>query len=194
LRLGAKLGPILWQFPPNMGFDPALFQTFMKMLPHDTKAAARMAKHRDTRLKHPDEREILHHHPLRHAVEIRHESFRDPAFIELLLRSNVALVCADTMKWPRLMNITSDFVYCRLHGPRQLYVSGYDDDALAAWANRVQAWVRGETPLDAELVPDAPHGKAMARDVFVYFDNDLKVRAPADAARLAARLGVEPRL
>ena len=131
LRLRAKLGPILWQFPPNMAFDTALFRPFLEMLPHDTRDAARMAKRHDTRLQHPDQDKIIQHHGLRHAVEIRHESFRVAAFIELLRQTNVALVCADTVKWPRMMDVTSDFIYCRLHGSKQLYASGYDDEALA---------------------------------------------------------------
>ena len=189
LRLRAKLGPILWQFPPNMAFDAALFRPFLEMLPHDTRDAARIAKHHDTRLQHPDREKIIHHHGLRHAVEIRHESFRVAAFIELLRQTNVALVCADTMKWPRMMDVTSDFVYCRLHGSKQLYASGYDDEALADWSQRVKAWAKGKEPQNATLVPHVPRSKPSARDVFVYFDNDMKVRAPADAARLEELIG-----
>jgi uncharacterized protein YecE (DUF72 family) len=190
LRLRAKLGPILWQFPPNMAFDPERFQPFLEMLPHDTREAASLAAHHDARLKHPDREKIVHHHGLRHAVEIRHESFRVPAFIDLLRRTNVALVCADTVKWPRMMDVTSDFIYCRLHGSEELYASGYDDEALADWSRRVTGWAKGEEPQDAALVPDAPRGKQSPRDVFIYFDNDMKVRAPVDAARLEELIGV----
>ena len=76
-------------------------------------------------------------------MEIRHDSFLDPAFIRLLRRYKVALVCADTVDWPRRMDLTADFIYCRLHGSEQLYVSGYDDDALDSWADRVAAWAAG---------------------------------------------------
>jgi uncharacterized protein YecE (DUF72 family) len=124
-------------------------------------------------------------------VEIRHRSFVDPAFIELLRAYDVALVCADTVEWPLLMDVTSDFVYCRLHGSEQLYVSGYDDEALEAWADRVVAWARGSEPADA-VRADGPAPLLPQRDVFVFFDNDAKVRAPFDALGLIAR--VERRL
>jgi uncharacterized protein YecE (DUF72 family) len=192
LRLGPKLGPILWQFPPTLKFDAGLFQAFLQMLPHDTMAAATLAKHHDSRLRHPDLSEMTQRRALRHALEIRHESFRTAAFIDLLQQARVALVCADTAKWPRMMNATGDFIYCRLHGPKELYASGYDDKALATWARRVRAWTKGDEPPDAEFVADAPRGKKMARDVFLYFDNDVKVHAPVDAAKLAAQLGAQP--
>lgn len=191
LRLGPKLGPFLWQFPPSMRCDPGLFQEFLEMLPHDTRAAAKLAKQHDARLKQPDQAQIGAHRPLRHAVEIRHESFCTAEFIALLRRADVALVCADTVEWPRLMNATSDFIYCRLHGSEQLYASGYDDAALAAWRKRINAWVKGSTPAQAELVPDTPPDKKIPRDVFLYFDNDMKIRAPVDAARLEALLGAD---
>ncbi len=126
--------------------------------------------------------------PLRHAVEIRHDSFRSPDFIRQLRRHRIGLVVADTVDWPLLMDVTADFVYCRLHGSRQLYVSGYGPAALQGWARRVRAWARGGEPRDARRVlprsPVAPCG----RDVFVFFDNDAKVRAPVDAAALQALL------
>src|SRR6185312_8460980 len=92
----------------------------------------------------------------------------------------------DTVEWPRLMDLTSDFAYCRLHGSEELYASGYGDEALDEWAERVRAWASGGEPEDAEKVD----GKArkLKRDVFVYFDNDMKVRAPFDAKGLAERV------
>jgi uncharacterized protein YecE (DUF72 family) len=123
---------------------------------------------------------------MRHAFEIRHESFRDRAFIDLLRRHNVALVCADSVEWPRLTDITSDFVYCRLHGSEQLYASGYDDVALDDWAQRVVAWARGGDPDSAEHA--GGEVRRRVRDVFVYFDNDEKVRAPFDAQGLMRRV------
>jgi uncharacterized protein YecE (DUF72 family) len=126
---------------------------------------------------------------MRHAMEIRSRTFIDPAFIKLLRKYRVALVCADTVDWPRLMDVTSDFVYCRLHGSEQLYVSGYDDDALEIWTNRVAAWACGTEPDDAERVLDRPAPKRAKRDVFVYFDNDAKVRAPYDAQALVTKVG-----
>jgi len=188
LALGPKLGPILWQFPPRMRFDPEAFDAFLSLLPHDTDQAAALARRHDERL---DGRACLNSdvdQPVRHAVEIRHDSFRDPAFIALLRRHGVALVCADTVDWPLLMDVTADFVYCRLHGSQELYVSGYDPPELDRWASRVRAWASGEEPTDADRVcpplPPRPGG----REVFVFFDNDAKVRAPADAAALIHRL------
>jgi uncharacterized protein YecE (DUF72 family) len=125
--------------------------------------------------------------PLRHAMEIRHASFAVPEFVELLRAYDVALVCADTVEWPRLMDVTSDFVYCRLHGSEELYASGYDEKSLDVWAARVAEWARGGEPVDAERVIKAAGPKRASRDVFIYFDNDVKVRAPFDAQSLMAR-------
>jgi uncharacterized protein YecE (DUF72 family) len=190
LNLGDGLGPILWQFPPNLTFDPDRFAPFLAMLPQDTAAASALAARHDSWLKEEPATRIDANRPLRHAVEIRHESFRDPAFIRLLRSHNVALVCADTVEWPRLMDVTADFLYLRLHGSEALYASGYDDAALDDWARRVRAWSAGREPADAERVD----GRAAQRkrDVFVYFDNDLKVRAPVDARALMQRLGLLP--
>jgi uncharacterized protein YecE (DUF72 family) len=189
LRLGPKLGPILWQFPPQMKFDPERFRTFLALLPHDTDKAAKLARRHDERLKGRAWLKSDIEQPLRHAVEIRHDSFRAPEFVELLRRYDIALVCADTVEWPLLMDITSDFVYCRLHGSQELYASGYDDDALDTWASRVRAWARGSEPADADRVLGPAKRLAKGRDVYVFFDNDAKVRAPADAKSLAERLG-----
>jgi len=186
LRLGPKLGPILWQFPPNFRFDPERIEAFLRLLPHDTKAAARLGLRHDDRLKAPAWLKIDAERKLRHAFEIRHESFRSRAFIDLLRHYDVALVCADTVEWPRLMDVTADFVYCRLHGSEELYASGYDDKALDDWARRVAAWAGGGEPDDAERV--GSRARARRRDVFVYFDNDAKVRAPADARALVERV------
>jgi uncharacterized protein YecE (DUF72 family) len=185
LRLGEKLGPILWQFPPNFRFDAERIEAFLKLLPHDTEAAARFGRKHDDRLKAPawlkaDDR------PMRHAFEIRNETFRTRAFIDLLRNYDVALVCADTVEWPRLMDLTSDFVYCRLHGSEELYASGYDNKSLDEWAARVVTWAKGGEPADAERV--GGKGSKHRRDVFVYFDNDVKVRAPFDAKALTERV------
>lgn len=186
LRLGVHLGPILWQFPPNFRFDPARIIPFLKMLPHDTGHAAALGREHDNKLRAPAWLDIDIRRPMRHAFEIRHESFRCQEFIDLLRAHDVALVCADSVAWPRLMDVTSDFVYCRLHGSQELYASGYDNAALDEWALRIKAWARGEEPAEAERIG----GKARARkrDVFVFFDNDKKVRAPANAMELIRRL------
>jgi uncharacterized protein YecE (DUF72 family) len=121
-------------------------------------------------------------------MEIRHESFKVPQFVELLREHNVALVCADTVEWPRLMDVTSDFMYCRLHGSEVLYASGYDDESLDKWAQRVLAWARANEPHDAERIIPKNFETQTPRDVFVYFDNDAKVRAPFDAQGLMSRV------
>src|SRR5690606_22689884 len=141
LRLGPKPGPILWQFPPRMAFDLDLFKPLLAALPHDTEEARALARHHDGRMDGRAWGESDVEQPLRHAVEIRHERFRTPAFVELLRRHRTALVCADTVDWPRLMDLTADFVYCRLHGSEELYVSGYDSGSLDRWAERIRAWV-----------------------------------------------------
>jgi len=169
-ELGAKLGPILWQFPPSFPFKPERMEPFLAMLPHDTEAASRIAARHDAKVAGRAAPQPKVSAPMRHAVEIRHESFVVPEFIDMLLRHRVALVCADTVDWPRLFDLTADFCYCRLHGSEELYASGYDDASLDQWAERVVGWAKG------------------GRDVFVYFDNDAKVRAPFDAQGLQARV------
>lgn len=188
LRLGAKLGPLLWQFPPYFRFDPARLNSFFALLPRDTESAASLARRHDARMEGRAWTESEDARPLRHAIEIRHQSFVVPAFVDLLRAQDIALVCADTVEWPRLMDLTADFAYCRLHGSEVLYTSGYDDAALDRWATRVAAWARGEEPADAERVIDAPGPPRPCRDVYVYFDNDAKVRAPFDAQQLISRV------
>jgi uncharacterized protein YecE (DUF72 family) len=187
LRLGEKLGPVLWQFPPDFRFDPERMEPFLAMLPHSAAEAARLGRDHNGHLKAPAWLDIAADTPMRHAVEIRHDSFRDQAFIDMLRRHNVALVCADTVEWPRLMDLTSDFVYCRLHGSQELYASGYDDAALDDWARWVTAWASGKEPADAKRI--GGKAKPMRRDVFMYFDNSMKVKAPENARGLVGRLG-----
>lgn len=188
LALGRHLGPFLWQLPPNFQFDPPRLAEFLAALPQDTDQAASLARKHDSRL--PARAVLKSPHPgaLRHAMEIRHESFRTPEFIALLRSHGVALVCADTPEWPRLGDATADFIYARLHGAASLYASGYDEAALHAWAARIKIWASGGTPDDLDQA--GPHAARHRRDVFVYFDNDLKIRAPRDAARLRALLQV----
>ncbi len=175
LALGAKLGAVLWQLPPTLPFEEALLRDFLAALPRTTAAAARLAAGHDERIRDRAWTTTDTDRPLRHALEVRHDSFRHPRFAELLRAEQVGLVVADTAgKWPQLFDVTSDFVYVRLHGAEELYTSGYDAAALEVWGARVLDW------RDAGL------------DVFVYFDNDVKVRAPYDAMALAARLGLRP--
>jgi uncharacterized protein YecE (DUF72 family) len=193
LRLNEKLGPILWQFPPNMQFEPVLFEKFLGQLPHSTKEAAKLLKRCDARMKGRTWAEVDRDRPMRHAVEIRHESFATEAFIRLLRKYRVALVIADTGgKWPMLHDVTADFVYARLHGVEELYASGYTEAALDDWAEKIWAWAKGGDARGANRVGAAAQ-KRGKRDVYVYFDNDVKVRSPFDAARLGVKLGLRER-
>ncbi|HEX6362435.1 MAG TPA: DUF72 domain-containing protein [Albitalea sp.] len=191
-ELKDKLGPILWQFPPQMPFKPERFEPFFAQLPHDTEAAAAIAARHDHRVAGRTSLVPDRKRPLRHAVEIRHPSFATPAFVALLRRYDVALVVADTAgKWPLLEDLTSDFVYVRLHGDEELYASGYGDEALERWATRLDAWSRGEQVPDARLAsPRSVGRRPRGRDVYCYFDNDVKVHAPYDAATLMRKLGL----
>lgn len=189
LRLEEKLGPFLWQLSPRFGFDAERFERFLTLLPRDSTAAAALAEHHDHRLKGRAWTKTGRKRPLRHAVEIRHPSFLDPEFVRLLRRHNVALVFADAVDWPYAEEVTADFLYLRLHGSEELYASGYDDDALDDWAARIRLWSRGSQPNDAKLIDPDTRPRRRARDVYVYFDNDAKVRAPVDAQSLRKRLG-----
>ena len=144
LALRAKLGPILWQFPPNLRFDPGRFEAFLELLPVDTAAALKLARRRHQRMHGRSHLAIDRPRPLRHAMEIRHESFVDERFIALLRAHNVALVIAETArKWPMPRDVTADFMYMRLHGDRELYRSGYGPVAISRWAARITAWHAG---------------------------------------------------
>jgi len=190
LALGPKLGPILWQLPPQLHFDPGRFADFFRLLPRTTTAAAKLAKTCDDRMLSRSVLEASVDIPLRHTVEIRHESFATPTFIDLLRQHDIGLVVADTPEWPLLLDVTSSLVYLRLHGSEQLYASNYTDEALDIWAYRIVAWARGGTPdelaparrIHPDLAPSQP------RDVYVYFDNDAKVHAPFDAQNLRTRV------
>ncbi|AYO94995.1 uncharacterized protein YecE (DUF72 family) [Xanthomonas euvesicatoria] len=189
LRLGAKLGPVLWQLPPTLRFDAELLDAFLGSLPRDSEAALARARKRDTALMQGRSAlAIDRNRPIRHALEVRHDSFCDPACMRLLRRHNVAVVVADTAgKFPYLEDVSADFVYVRLHGDAQLYASGYSDTALDRWAARIAAWASGAEPDDAARVGARARKRAM-RDVYCYFDNDMKVHAPFDARGLMQRL------
>ncbi|ALE85562.1 DUF72 domain-containing protein [Pseudonocardia sp. HH130629-09] len=172
LGLGPALGPVLWQLPPRMRFDADRVARFLELLPSTTTAAARAATGHDERLDGRALVETDADRPLRHAVEPRHPSFRDPAFTALLREHGVALVQSDSAgTWPVFDEVTADLVYLRLHGQGELYAGGYTAAALDGWAARIRAW------------RDAGH------DVVCYFDNDAKVHAPTDARALLDRLG-----
>jgi len=189
LALREKLGPILWQFPPNFRFDAEVFEAFLALLPRNVKQAVELGRRHDAHLKRPAWLKAGRNHRLRHAVEIRHDSFGDPAFIALLRRYGVAFVVADTAgRFPRYFDVTAPFVYVRLHGDKKLYSSGYTEAALEEWARCLRAWERGSQPSGVARISDKPPRKPASRDVYVYFDNDTKVKAPRDAKALAALL------
>ncbi|MBA4137117.1 MAG: DUF72 domain-containing protein [Opitutus sp.] len=192
LQLGAKLGPFLWQLPPMFTFKAERLADFFQLLPRNTRDAARLARRHSL----PADRssiEVLVERPLRHALEVRHASFLTPEFVTLLHQHDIAVVVADTAgKWPLIEDVTSDFVYVRLHGDEELYVSGYTDAALNDWARKIRAWSRGTEARGTKRL-GGPNPEARERDVFVYFDNDVKVRAPYDAMALAHKLKLGPK-
>jgi uncharacterized protein YecE (DUF72 family) len=194
-NLREKLGPMLWQFPPDFRYDHARLANFLDMLPHDTQAALKLARKRDYRLKGRARLAIDANRPLRHAIEIRHESFLEPDFIGLLRQHKVALVIAETArKWPLTNDITTDFVYMRLHGDTELYKSGYSDRALQRWARRIDAWHAGGELTDARRISGLKPPTSAPRDVFCFFDNtDVKLRAPVDAQTLMRKLRMQQR-
>jgi uncharacterized protein YecE (DUF72 family) len=192
LRLREKLGPVLWQLPPNFPFDREKLAAFFELLPRDTKEAAKLARSHDDKVQDRAWTKIDRTRCVRHAIEIRHESFATPEFINLLREYDIALVVADTAgKWPFLEDTTTDFVYVRLHGDAELYVSGYTDTALKSWARKVRTWSKGGVPRGAQCAGPRLRARKSPHDVFVYFDNDAKVRAPFDAMSLAHRLGID---
>lgn len=189
--LREKLGPFLWQFPEMVKFDPERFEHFLSILPQDTESGLALARQHQPRMEGKVFLEMDEKRPMRHAVEVRHESFRDARFIALLRKYNVALVVADTAgRWPYMEDVTADFVYIRLHGDKELYASGYDDEATERWAASIRAWSTGGQPNGFVCASaSAPPARA-SRDVYCYFDNDIKVHAPYDAQRLMAALGL----
>jgi len=189
LRLEEKLGPLLWQFPPSFRFSAERLDHFLSVLPRDTEAAAALAEHPSEWLAERAWAKTARRRELRHAIEIRHQSFLDPAFVALLRRHGVALVFADSVAWPYAEDVTADFVYLRLHGSEELYASGYSDEAIDHFAARIKLWAEGLEPNDARrIAPDVGPARQDARDVFAYFDNDAKVRAPVDARSLRSRV------
>lgn len=190
LELGAKLGPVLWQFSQRFRFREDRLRAFLDLLPRDHDDAARLARRHDHRVKDPatDPRAAG---PIRHAVEIRHDSFLVPELVDLLRDQGVALVVSDNPGiYPVVEEPTADFMYLRLHGAEAMYAGSYTDPALDGWADRIRAWAAGDEPSDAIRVTDRPPAGRSGRDVYVYFDNDQKARAPFDARRLMDRLGV----
>jgi uncharacterized protein YecE (DUF72 family) len=163
-ELGDKLGPLLWQFAPTKKFDQADFGAFLEHLP--TTFSGRR---------------------LRHVVEVRHDSFRKPAFIALLRKFETPVVFAEHETYPAFADISADFVYARLQKGNEKLKTGYPPKALDAWARRATAWAKGGQSADLPRVDKKPVAK-IPRDVFIYFIHEAKVRAPAAAMALIERL------
>jgi uncharacterized protein YecE (DUF72 family) len=169
LALGDKLGPTLWQLPARMRYEPQRMQEFLDLLPATTAAAATLAEGHDEKVKEPwtaagTDRAV------RHAIEVRHQSFADPSFFDLLRAHRVGLVVTHgDESWPLLEELTTDLMYVRLHGAPDLYASGYGDEELEDWAAKIRTW-------------------SSTADVYVYFDNDIRGHAPWDALRLVRLL------
>ena len=164
LELRGKLGPILWQFHPAKHFEPDDFAAFRALLPRRVDGQ-----------------------PIRHVVEVRHESFVVPEFVGLLREFSVAVVLADSAKHPLIADVTADFVYARLQRTSEKEKAGYSAPALDLWAQRAKRWAAGKAPDDLATIAGAPPGAA-GRDVFVYMISGAKVRAPAAAMALLERL------
>ncbi|MBV9240891.1 MAG: DUF72 domain-containing protein [Acidobacteria bacterium] len=189
LKLGKKLGPILWQLPPWYRFDRERMEGFLELLPRSTAEAADLAMENTIKKENGAFIGLIADIPLMYALEPRHESFFTEDSILLLRENNVALAFADSAKrFPYSEDITADFVYIRLHGSQELYASGYTDTELEWWAKRVRSWSAGREPRDAKKVVAGKFMAGEKRDAYVYFDNDIHSHAPHDAMTLAAKL------
>ncbi len=164
-ELGAKLGPILWQFAPTKKFDVDDFGAFLALL--------------------PDRQDGV---PLRHAVEVRNDSFVVPEFAVLLRKHNVAVVYADHEKYPAVADVTGGFVYARLQTGADDVPTCYTPEALGEWAERAKAWAAGRGPDDLPLADPSTKAPVKPRDVFVYFITSGKVRAPHGAMAFMERV------
>ncbi|MCL4798756.1 MAG: DUF72 domain-containing protein [Burkholderiales bacterium] len=192
LLLEEKLGPLVWQLPENARFDAGRMERFFALLPRDTHQAARLARRHDARVKGRSWTKTDRKRPMRHALEVRSESFFNPEFARLARRFDVAIVVSDSADWPCVEEITAGFVYLRLHGHEQTYASRYGARALRAWAERIRRWRAGREPGDARRITDREPPRRKTRDVYVYFDNDRRAYAPQDALYLAAHVGADP--
>ena len=164
-ELGPKLGPILWQMQPSYGFDATDLERFFEFLPATLNGVR-----------------------LRHALEVRHKSFLSPDLIALARRFHVGTVFVDSDSYPRFADVTGDFAYARLRRAQAEIETGYPEHALDEWIERARAWARGGVPADLPRI-DGTNAAEQPRDVFMFFINGAKERAPAAAMRLIAKLG-----
>src|SRR5829696_4253278 len=161
-ELGDKLGPINWQLAPTKKFDPDEIRAFLSLLP----------THRDGIA-------------LRHALEVRHESFRCPEFVAAARAAGVAIVLADSDDYPQIADLTADFVYARLQRTREAQPAGYPPRELDRWAEVLRGWSAGESPDGLSYAADSP-APARPREVFAFVISGIKVRNPAAASALIA--------
>ena len=193
LRLEDKLGPILWQCPPNMSWEPEAFETFCAMLPADTHTAARLGHRHDHRVRGRTSLHVDTNRGLRHAFEIRDARMMNPDMVRILRRHGHGFVVSDTAgKYPYYEEITAGFVYVRLHGTGHMYVGAYDTAERHAWCDRIGLWTSAHERPDAPRITNLRPPPRKGRDVYVYFDNDAHGHAPFDALALAHDLRVGP--
>lgn len=163
-ELGDKLGPIFWQFMATKKFDADEFDAFLEMLPAKWEGVA-----------------------LRHALDVRHESFQCAEFVALMRKHGAAIVCADSDKYPQLADQTADFAYARLMRSREEVETGYPDSELDDWADTAQAWRDGQQPDGLNYASPETPSLDGGRDAYIFFISGAKVRAPAAAQALIAR-------
>ncbi|AXV15479.1 DUF72 domain-containing protein [Neorhizobium sp. SOG26] len=164
-ELGEHLGPLLWQFAPTKRFEPEDFEAFLQLLPAELSGL-----------------------PLRHVVEVRHDSFKVPEFVELLAKYNVAPVCAEHAEYPMIADVTADFAYARLQKGSEAIKTCYAEDELRAWSNRLRIWSEGGVPVDLPLIDPSRKPRQQPRDVFAFFIHEGKVNAPYGAMALQEKL------
>jgi uncharacterized protein YecE (DUF72 family) len=165
-ELGSRLGPILWQFMPTKKFDENDFGCFLELLPSEIDGRS-----------------------LRHVVEVRHDSFKTPAFISLLRKSRIPVVYADHQTYPAIADMTGDFIYARLQKGKDEIETAYVEKDIDRWVERARTWAAGGEPDDLPRVDSSAQSKKEPRDVFLYFIHEGKIRAPAAAMALIAMLG-----
>lgn len=187
LALGPRLGPIVWQLPPTFRFDAARLEAFFALLPRTGAEAVETASRNDGKVKGEPHLDATGIGVVRHALEVRNESFAVPEFVTLMRRHNVAHVIADTADWPYL-DVTADIVYGRLQGAPG--ADRYEDADIARWAERARAWAEGRPMTDGPTI-GAP-AEARPRDVELHFVSTDKVHAPGNALALMARLQLSP--
>jgi uncharacterized protein YecE (DUF72 family) len=183
LELREKLGPILWQFGPNLRFHAERLDRFLALLPRDLDGVADLAG-KATLDRASARARLGANHRVRHVIEPRHDSFFVEEMASIARRHGVAVAFSHSSAWLYTEEVTAGFVYLRLHGPRALYSSGYTGAELEEWAGRIRAWAEGSEPGDARRLTERKPPGRKHRDVYVYFDNDSGGHAPRNAAEL----------